>query len=323
MTINFKEIEKANSGTGYQDTFELFARDFLENRGFEIIGDPARGADGGIDLKIKEVRKGVSGQETTFFWLVSCKHFAHSGKSVSPDKEVNILERVYQHKCDGFIGFYSTLASSGLGNLLEGLSDKIPYIIYDREKIEREIVGFGSWSNIFHRYFPESYKNWKNNEFLKHPIKLFEHYFESKIKKHEFGYDILKTIFNSSEFIFKGLLNSGNFDSFFNNQINYIVGDIEEIVNTIHKDNLVEYNKIKAKSYTDACDYIEKIKFIEYVEKTYNLNNNGKQKIRGTSFLENGVAKHYIFKNLLFVNNTADKELNKLYDSLINIIEKN
>ena len=61
MLLDFKEIPKANTGNGDQDTFELFSRDFLENLGYEIIQHPDRGADGKKDMIIQELRQGISG----------------------------------------------------------------------------------------------------------------------------------------------------------------------------------------------------------------------------------------------------------------------
>ena len=102
--IDFKEIPKANSGSGQQDFFELFARDFLKLKGFEIIIDPARGADGGVDLIVRENRSGENDQKIEINWLVSCKHYAHSGKSISTNVESDIMDRVIllqiiQHIC--------------------------------------------------------------------------------------------------------------------------------------------------------------------------------------------------------------------------------
>jgi hypothetical protein len=48
--IDFKELPEPHLGSGMQDTFELFARDFLIYFGYEIYVDPSRGADGGKDL---------------------------------------------------------------------------------------------------------------------------------------------------------------------------------------------------------------------------------------------------------------------------------
>ena len=108
--LDFKEIPEAYVSSGMQDTFELFARDFLSFMGYKIITDPDRGPDGGVDLIVEEKRTGVGG-ETIIRWLVSCKHKAFSGKSVSSTDETNIRDRVESNNCQGFIGFYSTLAS--------------------------------------------------------------------------------------------------------------------------------------------------------------------------------------------------------------------
>ena len=81
MMRDFKEIPEANKGTGLQDTFELFTRDFLSFLGYRIVQDPDRGADGKKDLIVEEIIAGIT-REYTIRWLVSCKHFAHSGNSV-------------------------------------------------------------------------------------------------------------------------------------------------------------------------------------------------------------------------------------------------
>jgi hypothetical protein len=64
MIVDFKEIPPANSSDGYQDQFELFARDFLENLGFLIIEQPDRGQDGGKDLLISEKVNNPRGKPT-------------------------------------------------------------------------------------------------------------------------------------------------------------------------------------------------------------------------------------------------------------------
>ena len=59
----------------------------------------------------------------------------------------------------GFIGFYSTLPSSGLTKKLEGLQDEIEFLIYDHEKIEKTLLGSLDGFEIAERYFPNSIKN--------------------------------------------------------------------------------------------------------------------------------------------------------------------
>ncbi len=157
--IDFKEIPEAHLTNGMQDTFELFARDFLKYLGYEIVEDPSRGADGGKDLIVIERRKGIGG-ETTVKWLVSCKHKAHSGSSVNPDVEKNIRDRIESNHCNGFIGFYSTLASSGLNNMIQGLSSKHEVQVFDREKIESELLKQSDGLHLAKRFFPKSIEKW-------------------------------------------------------------------------------------------------------------------------------------------------------------------
>ena len=162
--IDFKEIPSARadrSEKGQQDTFELFAREFLELIGFSIISQPNRGADGGKDILVEEVRRGVGG-ESRIRWMVSCKHEAHSGKSVSADIESNVVDRVTQHGCHGFMAFYSTLPSSGLGQQLDSFhsSKKLEVQVFDRERIEKYLLGSGGGISLAKRFFPKSIQGW-------------------------------------------------------------------------------------------------------------------------------------------------------------------
>jgi hypothetical protein len=170
--LDFKEIPKANVANGEQDTFELFARDFLELCGYKILSGPDRGADGGRDLIAAEIRTGVGGQ-TEVKWLVSCKHKAHSGQSVTLDDETDILDRVIIHKCKGFIGFYSTLPASSITQKLEGIRTErfIEFQIFDRERIERELFKSSDGLDIVRRYLPSSFTKWHREN--PQPVKIF------------------------------------------------------------------------------------------------------------------------------------------------------
>lgn len=156
--LNFKEIPQANNADGKQDAFELFARDVLESMGYEIEIEPGRGADGGKDLILKETRKGIAGN-TTVRWLVSCKHKAHSGASVSRADEPEVSDSVRAHSCDGFIGFYSTLPSSSLIEKVKEIPD-IEYQFFDYSKIEKALLSNPNCLDIAKRYFPESFNAW-------------------------------------------------------------------------------------------------------------------------------------------------------------------
>jgi hypothetical protein len=165
--LNLREIPQANVPTGGQDTFELFARDFLEMFGYVPHSGPDRGADLGRDLVVQEKRTGVGG-ETIVKWLVSCKHKAHSNQSVFLSDEPDILDRVRVHDCSGFIGFYSTIPASSLVQKLEQLKINTAWFdfqTFDREKIESILLRSGVGQGIAQRYFPNSYVEWSAENF--------------------------------------------------------------------------------------------------------------------------------------------------------------
>lgn len=160
--LDFKEIPKANFADGLQDTFEFFARECLTLMGYKVISHPDRGADGGKDLVIEDHRHGVGGT-TIVRWLVSCKHNAHSGSSVTPTVEQNIIDRLSSHNCSSFMGFYSTIPSSGLSKYLDGFKtyNNIECFIYDRELIERFLLASDYGQELARRFFPISFGKWE------------------------------------------------------------------------------------------------------------------------------------------------------------------
>lgn len=153
MLLDFKEIPEAHKGGGLQDTFELFCREFLELLGLAIVQEPGRGADAGRDIIASEARSGVVGG-TDFRWLVSCKHKAHSGSSVGETDEINISDRIKTSGCQGFLAFYSTLPSASLITRLYALG--IEHAVFDREKIERNLLNKLGGIELAKRFFPAS-----------------------------------------------------------------------------------------------------------------------------------------------------------------------
>jgi hypothetical protein len=189
--IDFKEIPKDG------EEWELFARDFLTELGFYIESSVDRGPDGKKDLIVSEQLKGNLGNYK-FKWLVSCKHFANSAKegkiakSVQEEDEINISERVKSYNCDGFIGFYSSVPSSGLNTRLTQLKENASikdYRVFDYKLIENYLIRVG-YSELLRRYFPNSYKIVK-------PLHLvFDRYLPLHCKKCE--KDLLIDIYNDN-----------------------------------------------------------------------------------------------------------------------------
>jgi hypothetical protein len=156
--LDLAEIATAQSGPN-RDQFELFAREFLLADGFRIVEQPDRGADGGRDMIVEEDRLGPGGANV-IRWLVSCKHKAHSGASVTPADEQNIRDRLGTHRCHGFIAFYSTLPSSGLGQTLNALKPSFEYLQLDAEAIERKLLDSPRGRVLAARYTPRTFNRW-------------------------------------------------------------------------------------------------------------------------------------------------------------------
>lgn len=174
-SIDFREIPKAHNASGQQDTYELFARDFFTDiLKFKVLSEPSRGADGGKDILCEEQQFGTL-SDNKEVWLISCKHKAHSGNSVTPDDEYNISDRLTQFSATGFIGFYSTLASGGLNTRLDSFKGRYKVEVFDKEKIEDFILGHKRYE-LFKRYFPISYKRWFEIESKNEPSQILGDY---------------------------------------------------------------------------------------------------------------------------------------------------
>lgn len=194
MTIlDFKEIPAPtkNRNSNDLDAFEKFAEEFfVQIKGAELLEKCSRGADGGIDLKIKYNNE---------VCLVSCKHKAHSGNSVTDKDEStsSFIDLLNQHECKKFIAFYSTIASSGLKNRIIGAfensttakNDKLSYEFFHSSDIESAILDINNprgWLFAM-RYFPKSYINLFQRFFT--PIEYY-HEKSKQIKKEGHGYII-------------------------------------------------------------------------------------------------------------------------------------
>ena len=139
------------------DRFEMFARDFLGALGFRLQEGPGRGADRGRDLLVREkVTGAISSAEK--LWLVSAKHKAHSGKSVTDADEPDPIGRARKFGAQGFMAFYSTIPSSGLDDTFARVRPEIDVFVWDKGRIEVALASDLRLKDVFQAYFPESYQ---------------------------------------------------------------------------------------------------------------------------------------------------------------------
>jgi restriction endonuclease len=161
QSIDLTEIPRASHG-GSQgkvqgEAFEHFARAFLSALGLEAVEGPDRGPDDGRDLIVVEVLTGgITSAKRR--WLVSVKHYAHDGRAVGVDDEINVVDRVAHFRADGLIAFYSTLPSSGLARRFRELEQRFPVLIYDAGRIAELLHGDPRLAQVFKSYLPKSFR---------------------------------------------------------------------------------------------------------------------------------------------------------------------
>jgi len=154
--VDFCEIPIDSRNGKLADTFELFAREFFSAIGFRIIEAPARGPDLGRDLVVEELLVGKFVNEPKR-WIVSAKHYAHSGNAVRESDEIDPKGRVDSAAAAGFIAFYSTLPTTGLRNRLTGLPT-VQVEIFDSGRIAQYLLTRFELSSVFQQYFAKSWR---------------------------------------------------------------------------------------------------------------------------------------------------------------------
>ncbi|OGT06351.1 MAG: hypothetical protein A2X78_04025 [Gammaproteobacteria bacterium GWE2_37_16] len=151
--IDFKEVT-------YED-FEACAKAILRNEGMNILTNPNRGADDGVDFFVEE-----KNPRCVIKWLVSVKHNAttENEKAVSHNDEKNLRDRIEQHEVHGFMGFYSTVISSGLEKQFQTLKKQGKQVyVYDKNEIVKLLLESKN-SAVFEQYFPHSYSVYRQKE---------------------------------------------------------------------------------------------------------------------------------------------------------------
>ena len=124
--------------------------------GFRILEGPGRGADRGRDLLVSE---SISGAVTLSErkWVVSAKHFAHSGRSVGDSDELDPIGRVRKFGATGFMAIYSTLPSSGLDDTFSRIRAEVGVHVWDRGRLELSLMGDQRLLPVLRTYFPRTF----------------------------------------------------------------------------------------------------------------------------------------------------------------------
>ncbi|MGG3562737.1 restriction endonuclease [Neobacillus rhizosphaerae] len=142
--------------------FEQLIRELLIRSGFEVHWTGV-GPDGGKDLIFYER---VPGKLAPFQrkWLVSCKHYAHSGQSVGLKDVSSIIDECEAIGAEGFLLVCSTQPSSSVVKRFEEIEGRRNLLIryWDGVELERQLNN-PSTLPLIHLFFPKTSKEvgWK------------------------------------------------------------------------------------------------------------------------------------------------------------------
>jgi len=122
-----------------------------------VVEWTGRGPDGGRDLIFVETQRGPI-KARSVRWLVSCKDNSENGRSVTEKDVGGVLDKVKQHKCNGFLLATTTTASTGLKGMLDGLDisagGEIQTKVWDRFEITQMLLS-DRFSDLLMQFFPE------------------------------------------------------------------------------------------------------------------------------------------------------------------------
>jgi len=147
MKISFETISS--------EEFEYLCEQLLEKKGFTITSRPARGPDQGRDLLVERYIVDDMGVRNREIWLIECKHFANSGKSVKENDIGNFDLKMRQHGANRYLLVTTTTVSETVKNQLQALSNdnssNRKAIFWNRHDLDRFAE---EYQTVFSRYFP-------------------------------------------------------------------------------------------------------------------------------------------------------------------------
>ncbi len=141
--------------------FEQLVRDLLLRAGLRPTWTGV-GADSGRDLLAVEALSGPLNSKN-MTWLVDCKHFAHSGRSVGVADVIDIVDRCQRVAATGFLLATSTQPSAELARKLQELQQQagVCSLVWDSVELENRLLTHTNYAlaqNAFDDPRPERWK---------------------------------------------------------------------------------------------------------------------------------------------------------------------
>jgi formylglycine-generating enzyme required for sulfatase activity len=149
LLIDFTQIKSG-------EEFELLCEDLLRAMGFAIEAKVARGSDLGKDIIATRTLTDLVGFSEVHRYLVECKHYAKSGKSVREPDIGSPIARMGTHNCDRYILATTTVPAEKTRVQLAGITN----IVSTHQATAwhaGDLVRFlETYPNVRNRYFPSA-----------------------------------------------------------------------------------------------------------------------------------------------------------------------
>lgn len=117
--IDFSQIS-----TG--ENFELLCEDLLQAMGYTLESTVSRGPDLGRDIIVSKRVRDEMNFDDDYRYLIECKHYAKSGRSVQEVDIGNPIARMGTHNCNRYILITSTVPSEKVRRQLESICNIVP-----------------------------------------------------------------------------------------------------------------------------------------------------------------------------------------------------
>lgn len=152
--IDFTEIELDQ---GFP--FEQFVENLLRTLGWTIIKGAGKGVDGGRDIIASRSERTATGKTRVRKYVIQCKHYAHSGKSVNKNDISDCAYMPKKHDCSGWLLVTSSQLTTDAVEHIEAAKGMQPGADFDYwhcghlgERLVRE-----ECHAVFRQYLPSSY----------------------------------------------------------------------------------------------------------------------------------------------------------------------
>jgi formylglycine-generating enzyme required for sulfatase activity len=109
------------------EEFELLCEDLLQAMGFSIEAKVARGPDLGKDIIASYRTADRAGFSEIHHYLIECKHYAKSGRSVREKDLGSPIARMGTHDCDRYVLITSTVPSEQARKQLTSIPSTVPH----------------------------------------------------------------------------------------------------------------------------------------------------------------------------------------------------